>query len=367
MVNLCSKKELSCIILLAFCFMFPLGCGQEAEREEANILTVSAVDVEIGTIEKKASYTGTMHGVQEAMVIAKLPNQVIDVRVKPGDKVSKGQLLILLDSRDVDGQLGAAQAQAEQARAALNNAEKMYNRMNDLYKEGAVSQQQYDQAAMGYDVARASLQQAESAVQAAASQAEYARLTSPINGTVGIVYLSEGDTANPSSPAAVVSQLSTLELAVSVNENDIAYLTEACEVEVVVDAVSSEAFKGIVAEVAPVADLRSKCYPVKIHINNAQRKLKSGMFARVKLPAAHKDDALIIPASAVVEKGVGRMAYLLNDDSTVTEVEVETGIIGEENIEILKGLKAGDKVISKGASLLHDRDIVKIVDGGASE
>lgn len=362
-----SKYGAAWILILVLLLSIISGCEPEEKKVEQDEISVQAYEVQKGQVEKEVCYTGTLRGVKEAVITPKLPNQVLQVRVKPGDKVRKGQLLILLESQGVDGQLGMAQAGVSQAAAALDNAEKSYKRMDELFKQGAISQQQYDQAKTGYDVAKASMEQARAAVQSADTQADYARICSPIDGTVGIVYLNVGDTADTHKAAGVISDLSSMEVEIAVNENDITYLNEGREVKIMVDAASDEPFTGKVTEVSSVADLYSKSYPVKIQINNKEGRLKSGMFSRVTLGTAHKDDAVVIPAAAVVEKGVGRMVYILNADSTVKEVEVELGIIGTDKVEILKGVEAGNKIIVKGQTLLHDGDKVRVVDGGSGE
>lgn len=354
------------------------GCGKkEAKVADAPIRTVETAVAEKMTIAESANYTGTLQGKDEVNIMAKLPGKVTHVYVEVGDKVRAGQTLMQLDTTDVEAQVKQAEAALQAALAAqkanavqAENARINLERMEQLFAQGVISQQQLDQARAQYEgltagTAEAGVAQAEAALAAARNQLDNCTITSPISGVVGNLYISEGEMAGTQQPVAIVTNIQQMEIEVKVTGDDITYLREGDSAEVYIKAAADKPLKGKISSIGPVADQRSKTFPVKIALEQTEGALlKSGMFARVKLTVRQKQGVIGVPVDAVLEKGARRVVFTVDENNRVHEIEVIPGIISDTHVEIIEGLNEGDQVVVKGQTFLHEGDEVQIMTGG---
>ncbi|MBC7076245.1 MAG: efflux RND transporter periplasmic adaptor subunit [Syntrophomonadaceae bacterium] len=352
------------------------GCGKKEEAVEETEITVNIAKAEKRDIAKSVSYSGIVRGENEVYIMPKVMARVTAIYVKPGDPVREGQTLLVLDSSDYEAavkQAEAALAQAEAAKRA-NDAQKEtalanYERMKKLHEAGAVSDQQLEQARSQYEAlaagsAEAAVEQARAGLLQAQTQLNHCIIKSPINGVVGSINLSLGDTANPQSPAAVVTDTSRLEIEVLVSESEVSYIETGSEVDVFISAVQDEPFAGKVKSVAAVPDPVKRNYAVKVALDNQDNNIRSGMFAEVSIATISKDDVLCVPRSAVIPKGGRNIIYTVDKESRAREKEVTTGIENSSYIEILKGIEEGEKVITRGNTLVNDGTRVRVITGG---
>lgn len=352
------------------------GCGKTEEKVQESELTVKIAKAKTQAIAKTSQYSGSVRGINEVYVMPKAVARVTSINVKPGDKVSQGQILITLDSSDYEAgirQAEAALAMAEAGKRANDvqkaTAKANYERTLTLHEGGAVSDSQLEAAKAQYDAlnsgsAEAAVEQARAALQQASNNIGNCTISAPISGVVGNIGLSLGEMANMQSPAAIISDTSRLEVEVQVSESEISYVQEGSEVEVIIGAVSSDPFKGVVDSVSVAADPSSKNYKVKITMDNPEGLIKSGMFAQVALSTVAETQALCVPRNAVIPKGSLSVVYIVDEDSRARMQEVETGIENSSYIQISKGLKEGQEVIEKGNTLVSDGSKVRVVTGG---
>jgi len=353
------------IVVLIAAFLVS-GCGQEQEVVKETEISVNTAQVQEANIAKSVRYAGTVRGQNEVYLMPKVPARVTAIHVRPGDVVSQGQTLITLDSSDYQAAVAQAEAAVKGAAIQLETARAALERTQRLHEAGAVSDQQLEQAQSGYDGAQVGVETANAALAMASQQIGYCNLTSPISGVVGSINLSLGDTANPASPAAVISETSQLEIEVMVSELEISFIEVNSPVDVYVRAVSEEAFKGQVASVATVPDPVKRNYAVKISLDNSEGKIKSGMFAEVAVNTISKDNAVCVPTNAVVPKGARTVVYVVDEESRAQEREVEIGIENSNYVEIVNGLSVGEEVITKGSTLVAEGTLVRVITGGAN-
>ena len=353
------------IVVLMAAFLVS-GCGQKEEVVKETEISVNTAQVQERSIAKSARYAGTVRGQNEVYLMPKVAARVIGIYVKPGDRVAQGQTLITLDSSDYQAAVAQAEAGVKSAALNLETARANLERTEKLHAAGAVSQQQLEQAQTGYEAAQVGVEQANAALAMASQQIGYCNLTSPISGVVGSINLSLGDTANPASPAAVISETSQLEIEVMVSESEINFIEVGSPVDVYIRAVSEEAFKGQVATVATVPDVVKRNYAVKVTLDNPDGKIKSGMFAEVAVNTISKDNAVCVPTNAVVPKGSRTVVYVVDGEKRAREREVEIGIENTSYVEIVKGVSVGEEVITKGSTLVADGTLVRVITGGAN-
>jgi RND family efflux transporter MFP subunit len=362
------------ILVLAICVT---GCGKKKAVEKETELSVNVAKASVQDIAKTESFSGIIRGKNEVYIMPKAAARVTGIYVKPGDKVSAGQTLITLDNSDYEAALKRAEAGLALAEAGkrtnelnLEQARINYERTKSLHDAGAVSDQQLEAAQTQYlslsaGTVEASVAQAQAGLLEVRKQMENCNITSPINGVVGNINLSLGDNALPASQAAIVTETGQLEVEVLVGEAEIGYIQQGSSVEVVVNAVRDKPFKGIVENISTVADTAKHTYPDKVSLGNKDGLIRSGMFAEVRISTISKRNVVCVPANAVVPMNGRTVVYIVDKDKRARQVDVTTGIENSKYIEIVKGLKSGQQIITKGNTLINEGTLVRVVGGGS--
>jgi len=369
-------RYLYLIICLLTAILAVTGCGKEAEVVKESEITVNTAPAKIQDLAKSVSYSGIVRGQNEVYLMPKIAARVTGIYAKAGDTVKAGQTLITLDDTDFIAGVKQAEASVALAQAGLRNNEIQaenarlnYERTQKLFEAGAVSSQQLETARATYQAlvsgsAQASAAQAQAGLLAARTQLDKCVISSPIDGVVGSIGLSLGDTASPQSAAAIVSNTAQLQIEVMVSESEVSYIQQGSEVNVLVKAAQEQAFKGQVDSIASVADPSKRNYAVKVALPNSDGKIKSGMFAELNIDTLSKKNIICIPVAGVMPKGGRDIVYIVDKDKRAREAEVKTGIKNDQYIEIVSGLKEGQEVIVKGNTLVNDGTLVRVVAGG---
>lgn len=352
-----------------------------ARREKPSSQTGSGpVPVEVaavdrGEVRKVVEFSGRLAPETEVNIIPKIPGRIRSISVGVGDRISQGQVLVKLDDAEVvaalhnaEAGLAVAEANARIAAAALEDARRNLERMKQLYEAGAVSQQQLEQAQLNYDraaagVADAQVRQAQAAVEAARVQLANTVITSPIDGVVTARYADPGSLAGSTQPVLTVAAIDSVKVQIGVTGDDINRVKAGEEVSVLVTAAGDREFKGRITRISPAADARSRLYPVEIAISNPDHLLKPGMFARVKLTTEVRAAAVRVPVQAVIDKEGQKVVYVL-EGSRARERRVKTGIADERYVEIISGVRPGERVVVTGQEFLTDGTAVTTGDTG---
>jgi RND family efflux transporter MFP subunit len=363
-------------ILLLVMILSLSGCGKDTETVKETALAVNVAEVQTMDLVQNVSYPGIVRGHNEVTIMPKISARVTAIYLKPGDSLQAGQTIMTLDSSDLNAAIRQAQAAVLQAEAALRSnevqleaARTSYERAQILFASGALSQADMDRAKSAYDTlnsgtAEAAAASARAALATAQEALDKCNITSPINGVLGSVNLQLGQTASPASPAAIVTDNTNLEVEVMVNENEVSYIKEGSEVDIFIKAAGLEQVKGKVDSIATVADPIKRNFTVKIALPNQEGKIRSGMFAELTIDTISKKDVLCVPVNAVIPQGGASVVYTVDKDNKARPIDVQTGIKNESHIEITKGLKAGQQVITKGNTLVNDGALVRVITGG---
>lgn len=340
-----------------------VGCGEKKVVKTDPRMPVQAVEAKTGSIERIVDYSGVVKGKNEVTLYPKVAARVIAINKHEGERISKGQAIISLDTTDYASRVVTAEAALVQAEANDLNAQRNLERTKELAQQGAASSQSLEQAQMAADVSNATLASGRAALQDARNTLANCKITAPIDGVVGLINVTEGNMVSTQTAAAVVSDMRSVKVDVNVSESEITYVQKGSKVSVLIDSLNGKSVLGTVTSVASVADAASRAFPVEITLNNADGLLKSGMFAEVKLGTEAKNGVIVIPRTAVSEKGARRIVYVVANEKKKTiarEREIEMGIESKGSVEIAKGLKAGERVVVKGQTLLHDGDQVRV-------
>jgi len=326
------------------------SCGDKSKEasttdktQYTDTISVEAQIVNIGELSITKTFSGTLEGEEQANIIAKIPERIMAINVKVGDYVKSGDVLFELDK-------SGAQSQYYQAQAAYLNAQKNFERMQNLLKEGAVSQQAFDGAQTQYDVAKANFNAARSTVE----------ITSPLSGIVATINVNIGDLANPQMPMAVVANVGRMKAKFNVGEQDVPSIFVGQSAEIYSEINPDLVQKGKIFQVSKSANIQSRTFEMQaIFSNTSDRWFKPGMFCRVKLNMKTTNDALTIPMSAVVKDNNTDGVYLINNSKAAFQ-PVLLGITDGRKVEVKSGLKAGDNIVTLGMSNLKNGTVVII-------
>jgi membrane fusion protein (multidrug efflux system) len=329
------------VFILVLSLILLAGCGRESnptvQPEKVPVKTITA---QYGTLVVSKIYAGTVSGIEQATLVAKLAETVEKINVREGDRVKVDQVLIQLSE-------GGPGSQYHQAEALYNNARKLYEKYKNLKESGAISEHQLDQAETDYKVAEANF--------LAAKQLVY--ILSPIDGEVTSMDVNVGDQTYIGEPMATVGRTDSVRIEVGVDPGDFDFIKVRDSVRITMQGVAGDTVKGKVRRVSRAADPDTRAFAVEVAASNRAGKLKVGSLASVQINLYRVDNALLVPIEAVlIQKGIPKLFVLHGD--TANSVEVELGRNDQNNYEILSGIKEGDEVVTLGKSFLNDGSLV---------
>lgn len=380
--------------LLAASMALCAGCGSQSDDTAEDDQTPSGTAVEVtevtqGAMSTEYSVNGKVAADNEVQVFPMLAGQVLTLSVSEGDKVSKGQTLLSVDTSTVTSTMSSlresynatktatdkaienAQISVQQAQLAVENTEA-------LLEAGAAAEQDLTKAKQGLEqaqagVAQARAQQAASLAQIQASmdqinkQASLGTVTAPCAGTVTAVNVVQGGMASSAQPAVVIAEDSRVKIKASVSEDVFAGLHVGDSAGVQISVLSDEVKTAKILSLPAAANQQTNLYDVSVSVPDDSDPA-IGSFATVIFYTDRRENTLSVPTECVLT-GNDNERYLFTVDeggTTAKRVTVETGLVGKTQTEITSGLTAGDRVVTKGQSYLSDGSAVRVVtsDGG---
>ena len=323
-----------------------VACGGKKTRESALVepqedkaVLVSTATAVIEEVPQTEVYSSTVEAYAVNNIAPQAPGRIQTIKVDVGSFVARGQVLATMDA-----------AQLDQTRLKLVNDSTELSRLRSLYEEGGVSKSDFDAVEMAYNVSRRSYN----------NLAENTYLRSPISGVVTARNYDKGD-LYAGQPIFVVQQITPVKLKVGVSESDYTKVKIGNQVEITVDALPGKTFTGKINKIYPTMDPVSHTFITEILVQNSDRVLRPGMFARVKVEFG-VNNSIVVPEESVVKmQGTGqRCVYVLQGDNTVESYIVKLGRHIDGRYEILEGLSEGDVVTVKGSTSLKDGSKVEI-------
>lgn len=330
-----------------------VGVAQAVARDWTNVYEA------VGTVRARAT----------SAVSSRMMGYVREVRVRLGDAVTAGQVLVTLEAQDIETQIRQAEAAVSEARSAqpeiesavaaakaqLDLAQTTFNRMQDLFNKRSVSNQEFDEAsaklklaAANHEMAQAKraqvtakIQQAEQAVRSAEINRGYATIVAPFTGIVVEKPVEPGTLATPGAPLLTIEQSGGWRLEASVEETRLSTVRVGQAVDVEIEAVGS--FPGRVAEIVPSVDPASRTFIAKIDLPQRPQ-LRGGQFGRARF-ALGRREVLTVPTGAIATRGQLQMAYVVESGQARARM-VTTGATSGGEIEVLSGLSVGETVVA---------------------
>lgn len=365
-------KKLLSMIVLAVSASLMSSCGNKQgglpQSNEYPVITIQSTNSEMSS-----SYPATIRGKQDIEIRPKISGFITKLCVDEGSVVRKGQVLFTIDNVQYRAVLNQAEASLNSAKSALATAELTYNNKKELYNQNIVGDFDLQSAANSYATAKATVAQAEAAVVSARDNLSYCNVTSPSDGVVGTIPYRVGSLVSSSmaTPLTVVSNIDEMYVYFSVNEKQILEMTRASEGKNVIEAFPEVQLEladgsiytqvGHVSTVSGVIDQNTGSVSVRADFANPDHLLKSGGQGNIII-TRKTEGVIIIPQAATAEVQDKVFVYVLGKDNKVsyTAIEVDPQNDGQNYI-VTKGLKDGDRIVTKGITKLTDGAEIKPV------
>lgn len=312
------------------------ACGGQPPTAPVNAapVAVRTITVVPEAVNLTTTVVGTLEPEARVVVAAQEEGLITAVKVREGDRVHAGQVVVELDDRRIQAELAEAEARREDAQA-------QWRRAQALVEGGLISEAEADAIRSGFQMAAAR-------VDVLRTRVSFTRITAPVDGVVTARHVEVGNLAAPRSPLLEMAAGSGLLLRLPVSELDVVKLAPGDRVEVRVDALGETALSGRIARIYPAADTTSRQVTVEVALPQAPAAVRPGFLARASLVLERRERAILVPEVAVVRGAeVPFFVWVVKGDQVeVRPVKVAARLSGRALVEA--GLEAGDEVVVEG-------------------
>ncbi len=323
-----------------------INAGNTVKDDNNVSATVNAAKAEKRLTNQNLNLLGTLTANQVIDIKSEVQGKVTKLYVELGDYVKKGQIIARIDNRIQSLAL-------DNAEQALADAKQNYGRYKNLYEGGAASKAQYDQYKLAYDNAQNQLAQAK-------KQLSNSSVVAPVSGQITNKAVEAGSFATPGTSIATVVDISKLKVDLSVAESDAYALNTGDSVAITSSVYPGITYQGKITFISPRGD-EAHNYPVEVAFTNQQgHPLKAGTYVNVAFQRKSQVPTLQIPRDALVGSTQNAQVYII-EDSIAFLRPVTVGTDNGNYLEVLKGLKEGDQVVTTGQINLSDSTKVKVV------
>ena len=359
------------------------ACGLDMPKETKTSFETMTVKKQDFTVPVK--FSARLKGQADVTITPQVSGQLLQIRVSEGQQVRKGQVLFVIDSRNAQHEVEAAQANLQAARANLqaavaqeNSAKLEYESNKNLFDKKIVSSymlenslNSYKQAQAAVSQAKASISQAQSSVNRAKVNLGFCTITAPVTGVIGEIPVRPGDQVSPASQLTIVSGNTNMEAEFSLPESVLemavatGYNTKVedalklfPDVTFVMKNGTEYEHKGRISSATGIVNATTGTIACKATFPNPNGLLYSGIQGTVVMPSA-KQGVMVIPQSAVLRLQDKSLVYKVKADSTATAVTVTTQDAGNgQDFIVTSGLNVGDKIVTVGANNIQEGERV---------
>ncbi len=353
------------LILSSLSLILALGlsaCGGDElpAPEEPAPVPVRLQKVEPVQTAAARRYPGTLQGERRVQLAARIMGRIVYLRVEEGDRVRRGQTLVRLRSEDVEAQKEQVLANLREAEAALANAETNYLRMKALFEAESATKKEYEDAATGYETAQARVAALRGKLDEVEEALTYTVLTAPLDGYVVQKRAEEGDLAAPGAPLLVVEDTRRLKVVAQAPESAVDRLAVGDTVDVEVGAPGERTARGVISRINPSAHPVSRRFDVHVRMLGDTSAFKSGMYARVVVRKGARP-VIAVPEAALLRRGQLTGLFTVDPENRAFLRWVRTGKRLGDRVEVLSGLREGERYVTASEGRLIDGRKVRIL------
>lgn len=383
------RHDATFVVIFLCCIVFTMGtaCSRERSADKGaakqapgaspeQVLTITTTPVLTREVKRTVEMVGTLSGWEEVTVSNETPGTIESVLVDLGDKVKKGQRLVLLDQREAKLALAQAEANLQagqktviQAKAEWRDADLHLQRMQSLHTEGVVATSQLDIAKARFDAIEAQVRAREADIERFRALVDLAHkrltdteITAPISGEIRQRLVSIGEAVKEKTPLLRLVITDPLKLQGMVPERFAPEIQIEQPVDVQVEAFAGRTFPGVVTRVSPAVDVQTRSLALETKVPNTQGLLKPGFFAKGQILTGVNPQAIFVPEEAVYTY-VGINKAFVVQDGTVQERQVSLGVRQDGHLEITDGLRLGETVATSSLAQLYQGAKIKVANG----
>lgn len=402
------------IVVLAF-LLWPSKKETAKDEEEAVVVSVRVVKAERETIAAEVTALGTIFSRREATVSSKIAGQIKQMALLKSKAVREGDIIAVLEARDVQAQRAEAAAAAEEARvnlrnltsgtipqtraqdekamrdaqANVQNARSVYERRGTLFEQGGISKKDLDASQLALTTAEndlrlaeatarlhattmnandraaaeARLKQAEERLAALDSQLSYATIRAPFSGVVTEQFQFQGEFASPGGKLLTVGDVSEVIVKAPVADTVAAQLKLGDTAKVLPQDLPGEELVGAISLVSKSSDPQNRTVEIWVNLKNADGRLRANSAAKIVVSTQSASDVVVVPSAAVTLEAANANAgtLMVVDESNIAhETKVTVGIRTRDKVEIKAGLKGGETIVVEGNYALPDGTKVEV-------
>lgn len=354
------KKWILFVVILAGVVWAALKYkGHSAGSESSDTANrPSTAQVETRNIHFSVNAAGEIGPAEQVSVRPEINGRIETLPVDLGDRVKKGQVLFTLDDKELQNEKASRNTEIERAKLQLDQAQRNYQRANDLYKGNLISLELFENTRTEFELAKNSLERSQRELAILEERLTKTKIVAPFNCTILTRPVSMGQAVsgsggfNSGTEVLTIADLSEMIINAHINQADVTRLNVGEEVEVIVEAVAGLKVMGRVERIAPQATIKNniKGFAVRILLKNVDERVRPGMTANIKIPVAMADNVLAVPLAAVfTEKNPDtgdpeRFAYVSKGDSYERR-PIQVGVSDFFFAEVQKGLQSGELVL----------------------
>ncbi len=391
----------------------PSEAKSKPDKKAAKPRPVQVTTVVRGSIQQSIAATGDILAAARVDVYSKAEGRLQSIGIEPGDQVQHHQVIARIDDAELRAamertaaeldvlqaewaqmqagerpeEIARAQERVRRAQAEWDNAQRELERAQALYAKGLYATQQLDDARLHTTQARAAhtmaekqlrivrtgarvedrqalqarRRAAEAALRLAQTRLQNAVITAPMTGIISHRHVDPGAYITDNTVMATLVNMQTVKIKVPISERDIGSIRPGLKAQIRVDTYADDVFPGVVARLSPTIDLTNRSADIDIVIDNADLRLKPGMFAKVNLILRQRDNTLLVPRQAIRSQGEVATVFVIKE-GVAHRHEVTTGLQNGSQIEILGQLDAGMTIVVAGHNQLKDNAPVIVVE-----
>ncbi|MGE0153455.1 MAG: efflux RND transporter periplasmic adaptor subunit [Reyranellaceae bacterium] len=317
-----------------------------AASPPASAIPVEAIKVTVETAQRQTLAIGTFRSFESVIIRPEVTGRVSELPFREGEKVARGQVMVRLDASVEQATLAQAEARLALAKANFARAQTLLARDAGTVK--------------ALDEARTGLLSAEADITLAKARLEKMSIAAPFDGIAGLRRVSVGDYLSPGTNIVNLEQIDPLKIDFRVPEIFLPAVKDGAAISVTVDAFPGRSFTGAIYAIDPLIDQAGRSIVVRARIDNPGDILRPGLFARVALTLAVRENAIFVPEQSIIPIGDKSFVYRVIDGK-IANTPVRLGLRRSASVEVLEGLSPGDLVVTAGQLKVQHGRAVTVV------
>ncbi|QQX82060.1 efflux RND transporter periplasmic adaptor subunit [Shewanella sp. KX20019] len=339
-----NKKIILPILLVAL--LSACGAEEEIKEEEKYAIPVETTTVIQGDVSSFYSTTATLEAPEEAKVVTRVAGLIQSINVEEGDRVTKGQLLAVIDSKRQKFDLDRSQAEVEIIEQELNRLKKISNK--EFFSADSMAKLEYN------------LQAAIAKRDLAALYVQESMIRSPIEGVVATRFVKSGNMAKEFDELFYIVNQDELYGIVHLPEQQLQHLRLGQDAQIFANKHTQDTTHATVLRISPIVDAQSGTFKVTLSVPNQKATLKAGMFTRVELRYDTHNDVITVPYNALVNQDNEFALYVI-DGTNANRRTVTLGYREADTVEVVAGIESGEQIVIRGHQNLKDQSLVEVI------